>query len=111
MSFLKKKKQIKQIYISDGNNGCFATDRITVDGANVGYMYREEPDTDSNFPDSGWRFFAGDESDEYLNDSAKIKIYSLNTICNYDKDIIPLLDSPYGTAYIKINGVFQKDNP
>jgi hypothetical protein len=34
--------------------GCFATDKITVDGLRVGYMYREEPDEKM---DSGWRFF------------------------------------------------------
>lgn len=30
----------------------------------VRFMYREEPDDTS---DSGWRFFSGDESDEYVN--------------------------------------------
>ena len=46
--------------------GCFASDRITVDGLPVGYMYREIPDGESPFGeyDSGWRFFAGDEDDE-----------------------------------------------
>jgi hypothetical protein len=34
--------------------GCIATDKITVDGLKVGYMYREE--TDDGL-DSGWRFF------------------------------------------------------
>ena len=34
--------------------GCFATDKITVDGMKVGYMYREEPDEPM---DSGWLFF------------------------------------------------------
>lgn len=39
--------------------GCFATDKITVEGLKVGYMYREEPDDES---DSGWRFFSGTET-------------------------------------------------
>jgi hypothetical protein len=34
--------------------GFCATDKITVDGMNVGYMYREEPEDKM---DSGWRFF------------------------------------------------------
>ena len=38
---------------------CIATDRITVDGSQVGYCYREEPMAEG---DSGWRFAAGDES-------------------------------------------------
>ena len=52
--------QIKQLIPNMG--ACFATDRITVDGMKVGYMYREEPDKDV---DSGWRFFSGDESQDY----------------------------------------------
>ena len=28
-------------------------------------------------------------------------VYSLNTICNYDPDILPLLTAPYGTAYAR----------
>ena len=79
--------------------GCKATDRIMVDGEKIGYMYREEPNPD--LPDSGWRFFAGDEPDEYLDNPLNSGIYSLNTLCNYDPDIIPLLHAPYGTAYCR----------
>lgn len=74
--------------------GCYATDEITVNGLPVGYMYREEPDDDF---DSGWRFFSGTESQEYIDDSNNICIYAVNTIANYDKNIIPYLDFPYGT--------------
>ena len=80
----------------DGAAGCFATDRIMVDGEPISFMYREKPD---NEKDSGWRFVAGDESPEYMSNPKNMGIYHLNTICNYDKSIIPLLDSPYGTAY------------
>ena len=38
-------------------------------------------------------------------------IYKLNTICQYDPDIVPLLHAPYGTAYIRDeNGVFQEES-
>ena len=38
-------------------------------------------------------------------------IYKLNTICQYDPDIIPLLHAPYGTAYIRDeNGEFQEES-
>ena len=40
---------------------CLAVDSIMVDGREVGYMYREVPHVGG---DSGWRFFAGDESQE-----------------------------------------------
>ena len=78
--------------------GCFASDRITVDGSLVGYMYREEPDAEW---DSGWRFMAGDESDDYLNNPANLQIYALNTIANYDMEIIPLLTAPINSAFAR----------
>lgn len=90
--------------------GCFATDRILVDGDSVGYMYREEPDTESDSFDSGWRFTAGDESDEYMDDPKNSGIYHLNTICNYDPEIIPFLHAEYGKAFVRDdNGRFVED--
>lgn len=43
----------------------------------VRFMYREEPDDAS---DSGWRFFSGDESYEYVNNPKNIGLYSIETI-------------------------------
>ena len=66
--------------------------------------YREPPD----FPDdSGWRFFSGSESAEYLDDPAHTEIYDVNTIANYDAAILPLLDSPIGSAFER-RGLFKK---
>ena len=45
--------------------GCIVSDKITKEGYKVGYMLREEP-TEGN-PDSGWRFMAGNEDDEYMD--------------------------------------------
>lgn len=98
---------LEQLLSWDGPDGCFATDRITVDGCKVGYMYREKPHPD--YPDSGWRFLAGDESKEYMSDLSNMDIFSLNTICNYDIDIIEYLDSPTGSAFYRDkNGEFRK---
>ncbi len=102
--FLIKAEEMKIILDSwDGPEGCLATDRILVDGEKVGYMYREEPDSDHDW-DSGWRFTAGDESPEYMDDPEHSGIYALNTVCNYDPEITELLNAPYGTAYIRIDG-------
>ena len=90
----------------EGADGCIATNRITVEGRKVGYCYREIPD--GNW-DSGWRFTAGDESDEYMDDPNNAGIYKLNTICNDDPDIIPLLNTPAPCAFERDeNGVFQQ---
>ena len=90
----------------EGADGCIATNRITVEGCKVGYCYREKPDGDW---DSGWRFTAGDESEEYMDDPNNAGIYKLNTICNDDPDIIPLLRTSAPCAFERDgNGMFQQ---
>src|SRR6185437_9930901 len=83
--------------LAPGHGSCVASDRITVDGRPVGYMYREKPD---NEVDSGWRFFAGDEAEEYTEKPTNFELYDVNTIANYDPDIVQLLHAPIGSAYI-----------
>ncbi len=98
--------EIKQLVGDDDNGGCIASDMITVDGCPVGYMYREPPMNDS---DTGWRFMAGDESDEYMDDVGNHEIYEVNTVANYDREIIPLLSATIGSAFARHEetGVFE----
>ena len=81
--------------LARGRGSCLASDHITVDGRPVGFMYREEP---TEF-DSGWRFLSGLESDAYVNDLANVGLHDVNTIANYDPEVIPLLDAPPGSAF------------
>ena len=75
---------------------CFVTKRVLEDGAPVGYLYREEPD---NADDSGWRFTANDESDDYMHDSANVALVSLGAVLSVDDRFIKLLDAPAGAAF------------
>ena len=93
------KDQVKDL--ATGYGTCLASDKITINGQAVRWTYREEPIGDS---DSGWRFFAGDESEEYVNDPANFEIYDVNTIANYDEAIVALLDSPAGSSFEKAEG-------
>ena len=115
--YLNKKKadfiKIKVEKLVDWNepngDGCVVSDKITKEGFKVGYMYREKPE--EGRPDSGWRFLAGNEDEEYMNDSNNHHIFAVNTICNYDKDIIPYLRSGIGSAFIRINAAeFARDD-
>ena len=83
---------------------CIASDRITVDGGKVGYMYREEGDYSN---DSGWRFFEGSEDQDYTDDYSHFEVYEINTIANYDMEIIPLLCSPNGSAFERTANGFE----
>lgn len=73
---------------------CVASNKITVDGEKVGYMYREEKVDDE---DSGWRFLAGTEDEEYAEDPANGKIFDVNIIAHHDPAIIPYLKMIIGT--------------
>ena len=86
---------------------CLCTARITVDGLKVGYMTRDLPQDGTEDLNSGWAFFA-DYLDipDYEKDNAGI--YDLNEIANYDPEIIPFLDAPYGSVFERDDdGVFQ----
>ena len=84
--------------LATGRGSTIASDRITVDGRPVGYMYRTRPH--DKF-DSGWALLVGDESDAYISNPDNLAIYDVNTIANYDPEIIPLLDAPAGSAFIR----------
>jgi hypothetical protein len=106
-SFLIPKEKI--IRLIPHNGGCISTDEITIAGKDIGYMYREET---NRLHDTGWRFFAGDESDDYLNDTSKSSVYMLNTIANYDPAILDYLNEPAPCYFkrIKASNMFRKIN-
>ncbi len=102
--FKLEANEIKKLV--SGMGGCIATDMITVDGRKVHFMYREQP---TNEMDSGWRFFSGYEDDNYLSDSRNSSVYDVNTIANYDSDIIEYLNVPHNSAFERNNdGVFVR---
>lgn len=86
--------------IARGYGGCIASDRITVDGLPVMYMYRENP---KNEMDSGWRFLSGTEDDEYMSHAEYHTVYDVNTIANYDPTIVTLLNAPIGSEFEKLD--------
>jgi hypothetical protein len=86
--------QIKPIALNRGS--CIASDRVTVDGARLSYMYWE---TGDNELDSGWRFFSGDESQAYADNADNFCLFDLNTIANYAPDIVEFVDVPSPCAF------------
>ena len=112
----QKKKKFIPIKVNNliewnepNGEGCIVSDKITVEGYKVGYMVRKNPM--SEYPDSGWRFMAGNEDDKYMSDPNHHNIFALNTICNYDPDIIPYLHAKTGSAFIRIDSRnFEEDD-
>jgi hypothetical protein len=83
-----------------GLGTCIATDKITVAGFPVRFMYREDP---IGATDSGWRFLSGLESDAYMEKAGNQGAHEVNMIANCDPSILPFLDSPVGSAFEKLD--------
>jgi len=45
---------------------------------------------------------SGDESQEYADNPDNWGIYEVNTICNYDRSIIPYLDADYHSSFGRV---------
>lgn len=97
--FRIKPEDIKDLIPSMGY--CLCSDKITIDGMQVGFMYRVEPDEES---DSGWRFLSGTESQEYVDNYRNMMVFEVNTIANYDPTIIPYLNQDVGKEFERIEG-------
>jgi hypothetical protein len=87
--------------VAPGRGSCIASDKITVDGLPVRFMYR---DRSGNDIDSGWRFLSGEETQEYAADPANFGLYDVNTIANYDREIVDHLDAPAFSAFERQSG-------
>ncbi|MBN1252182.1 MAG: DUF2185 domain-containing protein [Bacteroidales bacterium] len=95
--FLLSDIEIKDLMPSIGY--CYVSDKITVDGMKVGFMYREKP---YESDDSGWRFLSGTETDNYLDDTNNLMIFDVNTVANYDSAIIPYMKYKIGSELERI---------
>ena len=98
--FKLKPEEIKELTPLTGYS--YVSDKITVEGMNVGFMYREKP---FEKEDSGWRFLSGTETEEYLDDTNNSMIFDVNTVANYDQSIIPYLKSRIGVELERIEGM------
>jgi hypothetical protein len=90
--FKLKPEEIEKMIPEMGS--CIASDKITIQGLPVGFMYREEPQDEN---DTGWRFIAGTESQEFIDDPLNSMVFEVNVIANYDPAIIPYIHLPVGS--------------
>lgn len=80
---------------------CIASNEICLNGRPVGFAYREAPAFEQ---DSGWRFFAGDESDGYAADSANFTVCTLAAIRSSSPETEALLSTADAAGAWEWNG-------
>lgn len=80
---------------------CFITKDLEENNKKIRFMYKEEP---NNINDSGWRFFSGDEEQDYVDDASNILLVKVSYVLNnIDKSIEKYLDSSVGSAFERNN--------
>jgi hypothetical protein len=80
---------------------CVVSAALEEEGAIVGKMYRQESEGES---DSGWRFFVGTESRDYLADARNLIVTRLGDLLQVDDSVLHYLHSPVGSRYCKSSG-------
>ncbi|MDO5073029.1 MAG: DUF2185 domain-containing protein [Neisseria animaloris] len=75
---------------------CIASKTITENGEPVGFMYRESAVFDN---DSGWRFFSGNETDEYTQDPDNFTVCNLSDITRHHPVTGDFIGQTEGTAW------------
>jgi len=84
-----------------------ASNEVMEEGKTIGYLYREEPEDDT---DSGWRVFSGEESQEYADEPTNFSMYNASTIIEREPMVVRCLDSQYPIAFERdpVSGKFLK---
>lgn len=72
------------------------SNRVMLDKMPVGYLYRETPDEDG---DSGWRIFAGDETQQYADVAENFALYNASTILEIEPKLIEVLMHDHPCAF------------
>ena len=80
---------------------CYVSARVLYDRAPIGYLYREAQEQED---DSGWRIFAGDETDEYFAGEDTAFYISLGAVLNRDDAILPLLEAEVDSIFERVAG-------
>jgi len=87
---------------------CLVPKRIIDNNLEIKYMYREQPDSKD---DSGWRFFEGNESDDFVNNSDNIGLYDIETILEKDSSIPGyIVDIEENASFEKVDGEWKYIN-
>lgn len=89
------------------NSGCVIT-KAALDNEDIRYMVHGI--AVEGRPDSGWRFFVGNESKEYMDDSENLVIVGLNTVCNINPSIMAHIYARVGKSYSFADGKWIEED-
>jgi hypothetical protein len=87
----------KQANSIDPNLLVLVSNQLTgPDGVQVGFAFRTESDDPQ---DSGWNFWSGEETEEYVKDSDNFSRFPLQHFLELDESLEEILDAEIGTSW------------
>lgn len=69
---------------------------VATERKKVRWMYREEP---TEAADTGWRFFSGDEEENFADDQENFEFHGLDVVTEIDPSVAPYLDREPPVAF------------
>lgn len=91
-----RQRRFERLWFGDLAQLAIVSNRVARDGEPACWLYREEPD---NERDSGWRVFAGDESDEYVDGAENCSLMPLRELISADPSVEAVLTEPAPAAF------------
>ena len=93
---VRRARRLDELWFGELSKTAFVSASVAREHRPVGWLYREAPDRDV---DSGWRMFAGDETQEYLDDPSNAILVPLRELIAADPELEELLSTPAPAAY------------
>lgn len=93
---VSRTRRFDELWFGELSKRALVSARVARDGLPIGWLYREAPDREE---DSGWRVFAGDESDAYANDADNVAVVPLRDLVERHPEIERLLATPAPASF------------
>lgn len=91
-----RQRRFERLWFGDLAKLAIVSNRVARDGDPTCWLYREEPDNDR---DSGWRVFAGDESEDYVDGAENCTVMPLRELIRADPSVEAVLTEPAPAAF------------
>lgn len=84
------------LWLAVGEKLALVSKKCLEPGSAVHWMYRQTPEREQ---DSGWRLFAGDEDEAYLNNSDHVRLMHVYSIMDQDPSLLEPFKGETGSAF------------
>jgi hypothetical protein len=93
---VRRQRRLEELWFGDLAKMALVSARVAREGAPVRWLHRDAPDNDQ---DSGWRVFAGDETQDYVDDAANCQVMPLRELIRADPGLEDLFVHPAPAAF------------